>query len=72
MRAIETPFLTCLIFIQFEANLEQSNFEYKFYSAYKQKFWKYVGAFADIIIFCLVIYTIAKDSRKRKFATTIR
>ena len=36
--AIETPFLTCLIFIKFEANLTQSNFEYKFCKLYIQKF----------------------------------
>ena len=28
------------MFIQFEANFAQSNFEYNFYHAYKQKFWK--------------------------------
>ena len=38
VRAIETAFLTFLIFIQFEANFAQSNFEYNFYNAYKQKF----------------------------------
>ena len=42
MGAIETPFLTFLIFIQFEANLAQSNFEYNFYNAYKQKILKNV------------------------------
>ena len=26
----ETPFLTCLIFVQFEPNLAQKNFDYKF------------------------------------------
>ena len=33
--AIETSFLTCLIFIQFEANLVQSNFGCKFCKIYK-------------------------------------
>ena len=49
MGAIETPFLTFLTFIQFEANLAQNNFDNNFYNAYKQKFWKSVGPSADII-----------------------
>ena len=40
------------MFIQFEVNLAQSDFEYKFCKIYKQKFWKYVGPLADVIIFC--------------------
>ena len=31
---------------------QSSNFEHKFCKIYNQKFWNYVGPFADVIIFC--------------------
>ena len=60
--AIETPFLTKLIFTQFEANLAQSNFEHKFFNVYKQKFLFIVCHFKQSV----------RIRAKLKFETTVR